>query len=294
MHVVRERETLDDLIRGESIPPRRCSDMARLRFTKMHGIGNDYVYVDCFAQPVADPARAGAARQPAPHRHRRRTALILICPSHGRRLPHGDVQRRRQPRRDVRQRHPLRRQVRLRARPGARKTRCASRPTPASRCCSCDVARRARRARHRRHGRADPRRPADSGRRRGPRDRRAARRRRHDVPRSPACRWAIRTAWSSCPRSRRSTSSRLGPRFEHHPFFPQRVNTEFVQVDRPRRSCACACGSAAPARPRPAAPAPAPRWSPRCSPAEPSGAPTLHLNGGDLDIEWRAATITSS
>ena len=27
-----------------------------LRFTKMHGIGNDYVYVDCFDQQVADPA----------------------------------------------------------------------------------------------------------------------------------------------------------------------------------------------------------------------------------------------
>jgi diaminopimelate epimerase len=28
-----------------------------MRFTKMHGIGNDYVYVDCFAQrPPADPA----------------------------------------------------------------------------------------------------------------------------------------------------------------------------------------------------------------------------------------------
>ena len=30
--------------------------MTRLRFTKMHGIGNDYVYVDCFAQSVPDPA----------------------------------------------------------------------------------------------------------------------------------------------------------------------------------------------------------------------------------------------
>ena len=28
-----------------------------MRFTKMHGIGNDYVYVDCFQQPMpADPA----------------------------------------------------------------------------------------------------------------------------------------------------------------------------------------------------------------------------------------------
>jgi diaminopimelate epimerase len=54
--------------------------MARLRFVKMHGIGNDYVYVDCFAQTVADPA--ALARRVSP----RRTAigadgLILICPS---------------------------------------------------------------------------------------------------------------------------------------------------------------------------------------------------------------------
>jgi diaminopimelate epimerase len=54
--------------------------MARLRFTKMHGIGNDYVYLDCFSQTVADPA--ALARRVSP----RRTAIgsdgvILICPS---------------------------------------------------------------------------------------------------------------------------------------------------------------------------------------------------------------------
>jgi diaminopimelate epimerase len=54
--------------------------MARLRFTKMHGIGNDYVYVDCFSQAVRDPA--ALARRVSP----RRTSigsdgLILICPS---------------------------------------------------------------------------------------------------------------------------------------------------------------------------------------------------------------------
>ncbi len=52
----------------------------RLRFTKMHGIGNDYVYVDAFAQTLADPAEA--ARRVSP----RRTSigsdgLILIAPS---------------------------------------------------------------------------------------------------------------------------------------------------------------------------------------------------------------------
>jgi diaminopimelate epimerase len=54
--------------------------MAALRFTKMHGIGNDYVYVDCFDQTVSDPSEL--ARRVS----RRRTGvgsdgLILICPS---------------------------------------------------------------------------------------------------------------------------------------------------------------------------------------------------------------------
>ncbi|HEY2910526.1 MAG TPA: diaminopimelate epimerase, partial [Gemmataceae bacterium] len=52
-----------------------------MRFTKMHGIGNDYVYVDCVRQPVpADPAALARAVSP------RNFAigadgLILICPS---------------------------------------------------------------------------------------------------------------------------------------------------------------------------------------------------------------------
>ena len=32
-----------------------------MKFTKMHGTGNDYVYVDWFSQRVADPA--GLARR---------------------------------------------------------------------------------------------------------------------------------------------------------------------------------------------------------------------------------------
>ena len=28
-----------------------------MKFTKMHGIGNDYVYVNCFEETVKDPAR---------------------------------------------------------------------------------------------------------------------------------------------------------------------------------------------------------------------------------------------
>lgn len=54
--------------------------MIRLPFTKMHGIGNDYVYVDCTQRTIADPA--ALARRVSP----RRTGigsdgLILICSS---------------------------------------------------------------------------------------------------------------------------------------------------------------------------------------------------------------------
>ena len=77
-----------------------------MRFTKMHGLGNDYVYVNCFDQQVLQPAqlarvvsdrhRGNRLRWPHPYnalRHRRR--------------PHANVQRRRLRSPDVRQRHPL-------------------------------------------------------------------------------------------------------------------------------------------------------------------------------------------
>ena len=30
--------------------------MKEIKFTKMHGIGNDYIYIDCFKQQVDDPS----------------------------------------------------------------------------------------------------------------------------------------------------------------------------------------------------------------------------------------------
>jgi diaminopimelate epimerase len=51
-----------------------------MRFTKMHGLGNDYVFVDCSTERVADPpelARAVSDR----HRGVGSDGLILICPS---------------------------------------------------------------------------------------------------------------------------------------------------------------------------------------------------------------------
>ena len=52
-----------------------------MRFTKMHGTGNDYVYVDCFEEPFPDdPARL--ARQVSDrHFGIGGDGLILICPS---------------------------------------------------------------------------------------------------------------------------------------------------------------------------------------------------------------------
>jgi diaminopimelate epimerase len=52
-----------------------------MRFTKMHGCGNDYIYVDCFREKMPrDPA---ALSQAVSHRHFGIGAdgLILICPS---------------------------------------------------------------------------------------------------------------------------------------------------------------------------------------------------------------------
>ena len=54
--------------------------MQQIKFTKMHGIGNDYIYINCFEQKIEDPQKL--ARRMSP----RRTSvgsdgLILICPS---------------------------------------------------------------------------------------------------------------------------------------------------------------------------------------------------------------------
>ncbi len=51
-----------------------------MRFTKMHGIGNDYVYVNCFAEQVADPAQTAIIVSDR-HTGIGSDGLILICPS---------------------------------------------------------------------------------------------------------------------------------------------------------------------------------------------------------------------
>jgi diaminopimelate epimerase len=52
-----------------------------MRFTKMHGAGNDYVYVNCFDEPI--PADIPALARAVSDRHKGigGDGLILICPS---------------------------------------------------------------------------------------------------------------------------------------------------------------------------------------------------------------------
>lgn len=52
-----------------------------MRFTKMHGIGNDYVYVDCTARPVPENPAELARRIADRHFGVGGDGLILICPS---------------------------------------------------------------------------------------------------------------------------------------------------------------------------------------------------------------------
>ncbi len=51
-----------------------------MRFTKMHGLGNDYVYINCFDQMVKDPVSLAKIISDR-HRGIGSDGLILICPS---------------------------------------------------------------------------------------------------------------------------------------------------------------------------------------------------------------------
>jgi len=52
-----------------------------MRFTKMHGAGNDYVYVDCFDQPLPENPAELARRVADRHFGIGGDGLVLICPS---------------------------------------------------------------------------------------------------------------------------------------------------------------------------------------------------------------------
>ena len=66
-----------------------------MRFTKMHGIGNDYVYINGFAEKISDPA---ALARVVSDRHFGigSDGLILILPSDKADVKNAHVQRRRQ------------------------------------------------------------------------------------------------------------------------------------------------------------------------------------------------------
>ena len=51
-----------------------------MKFTKMHGIGNDYVYVNCFEEYVENPAEL-AVKVSKYHYGVGSDGLIMICPS---------------------------------------------------------------------------------------------------------------------------------------------------------------------------------------------------------------------
>jgi diaminopimelate epimerase len=80
---------------------------------------------------------------------------------------------------------------------------------------------------------------------------------------------------------------KIGPKFEHHPFFPKRVNTEFIEVVSSTElnmrvwergsgeTWACGTGACAAA----VAAVLTKKAGRRV---------TIHLRGGDLEIEWRA------
>lgn len=54
--------------------------MKKLRFTKMHGCGNDYIYFNCFEDPVERPEEL-AVRLSDRHKGIGGDGVILICPS---------------------------------------------------------------------------------------------------------------------------------------------------------------------------------------------------------------------
>lgn len=259
--------------------------MAILPFVKMHGIGNDYVYVDASAHRVADPA--GLARRVSP----RRTGigadgLILICPS-----PTADAR------------------MEMYNADGSRGAMCGN----GIRCVGKYLAER------------DPGRPAtlridtDAGVKTleltwrdarvvevtvdmgepildGPRIPVAAAGRVVDAPLEVAgAAWRVTCVSMGNPHCVVFTDDvegldleRLGPPFEHHPFFPDRVNTEFIRVETPTllrmrvwergsgETAACGTGACAAL----VAAVLTERAERRA---------TLRLNGGDLAIEWRAA-----
>ena len=258
--------------------------MARLRFTKMHGIGNDYVYVDCFSQTVADPA--GLARRVSP----RRTGigsdgLILICPSSiadcRMEMYNADGSRGQMCGNGIRcvgkyaYEHGLARResLRIETDAGVKLLRLHTDRDAVVRVT------------------VDMGEPILEG----PRIPVAAEGRVVNVPLQVGTDTYRITCVSMgnphcvvfTPDVEALALAQLGPQFEHHPFFPQRVNTEFVSVlarDALRmrvwergsgETAACGTGACA-------------ALVAAVLNGKTDRRAIVHLNGGDLDIEWNA------
>ncbi|WP_373651709.1 MULTISPECIES: diaminopimelate epimerase [unclassified Schlesneria] len=52
-----------------------------MRFTKMHGAGNDYIYVDCFQEPIPEDIVSTAVAVSDRHTGIGGDGIVLICPS---------------------------------------------------------------------------------------------------------------------------------------------------------------------------------------------------------------------
>jgi diaminopimelate epimerase len=259
--------------------------MATLPFVKMHGIGNDYVYVDCFAHRVTDPV-ALARRVSARRTGIGSDGLILICPS-----AIADCR------------------MEMYNADGSRGEMCGN----GIRCVGKYVAE---------HGlsRANPLRvetdagikvlqlEAHDGRVErvtvdmgapildGPRIPVAAEGRVIDAPfevlGQPYRITCVSVGNPHCvvflPEVDDLDLARIGPAFEQHAFFPRRVNTEFVRVDGPDalrmrvwergsgETAACGTGACA-------------ALVAAVLTGRAERRATLRLNGGELDIAWRTA-----
>lgn len=259
--------------------------MATLPFVKMHGIGNDYVYVDCFAHRVAEPAALAQRVSP------RRTGigsdgLILICPS-----TVADCR------------------MEMYNADGSRGAMCgngircvgkyvadhglsASNPLRVETDSGIKVLELTRRGGTVASVTVDMGEPILDG----PRIPVAAEGRVIDAPLAVAgVEYRVTCVSMGNPHCVVFTDDvealdleRLGPGFEHHAFFPNRVNTEFVRVEGPSllrmrvwergsgETAACGTGACA-------------ALVAAVLTGRAERRATLRLNGGDLGIEWRAA-----
>ncbi len=304
-----------------------------MRFTKMQGAGNDYVYVDCFAEPM--PSRSGGAG-PADRRsafRRRRRWADPDLPLRSGRRPDADVQRRRLRIGDVRQRRPLRGQVRVRPRHRPQADAAKSKPARGVLTLELEIANeRVHRVRvdmgppilemeripiklpdvppNRADCRFSRARDVQDGRRntgRRIRQRAMAREARlaagltTDAKKLLIASDLKMTGVSMGnphlvmyhPAVANVSVATLGPILETHPFFPKRINVHFVQVDGRQEvtmrtwergsGITLACGTGACAV---------------CVAGVLTGRTDrrilAHLPGGDLELEWRRPTNTST